>query len=118
MSIASVFLTFLLYYMIIFLLFCNKPFIISIHGIGTFIGNVTTEYCQFLLKSCYSVEYNYQIYHCIFRIADMNIINVLNPRATKGVVSKSSQISFIAWKIRKDWGGHSRNRDLLHEGVL
>src|SRR6218665_271492 len=44
--------------MIIFFFFCHKPFIIFIHGIGNFIGNVTSEKCQFLFKSCYSVEYN------------------------------------------------------------
>jgi len=82
--------------MIIFLFVCHKPFIIFIHGIGNFIENMTSEKCQFLLKSCYSVEYNYQIYHCIFRIADMNIINVLNPRATKGVVSTRNPLCFFA----------------------
>jgi len=33
---------------------------------------------KYLLKSCYSVEYNYQIYDSIFRIAATNINNVLN----------------------------------------
>jgi len=64
--------------MIALLIFGKNTFIIFIRGNGNIMRNVTIEKCQFLLKSCYSVGYNYQIYHFISRIAAMNINNVLD----------------------------------------
>jgi len=39
---------------------------------------VTTDKCQLLLKSCYSVGYNYHIYHWILTIAVLGVNNVPN----------------------------------------
>jgi len=60
------------------LFFCNNTFIIFIRGIGNILRSMTIEKCKFLLKSCYSVGYNYQIYHSIFRTAAMNSNNAFN----------------------------------------
>src|SRR6218665_490810 len=53
--------------------FAKLHFFIYLHGIVKITTNRTTDKCQLLLKSCYSVGYNYQIYRCIFKLAAINI---------------------------------------------
>src|SRR6218665_587963 len=60
-----------------FLIFCKITFLNLFTWHRQYHHNGTTEKCQILLKSCYSVGYNYQIYQCIFRLAAMNINNVV-----------------------------------------
>src|SRR6218665_1232541 len=61
-----------------FPVFAKLHFFIYFYGFDKITTNRTTEECQLLLKSYYSEGYNYQIHHCIFRLAAININNVVN----------------------------------------
>jgi len=68
---------------------------IYLYGIDKITTSRTTDKCQLLLKSCYSVGYNYQICHCIFRLAAININNVVN--YCSNIHDISFQASNLCW---------------------